>query len=190
MYYVLSLPILQYMQAYYRDIYFPKHLVFTIGRFRRFWWRVEYPGLNCTADQRESVLHHSLSFSDSPFLDEENDVNLTTSFGLVRPCIIDIACRGDVFLIQAHTTEWPWRCHKSRLLACLDHLNNWLEWHHDWSLTHAVNVWGGQKSSAAPIHAVQWLSIVVCSQPQSNYGKQGHWKHVYQISGIYYTYGT
>lgn len=86
MYHVLSLPNLQYMQAYYRDIYFPKHLVFTIGRFRRFWWRVEYPGLNCTADQRESVLHHSLSFSDSPFLDEENDVNLTTSFGLVRPC--------------------------------------------------------------------------------------------------------
>ena len=73
------------IQAYHRGIRYPKYIVMTLGRYRRFWWRQEDPKLNltCTADQRESVLPSSLGFSESYFLDEEKDANVTTTSGMV-----------------------------------------------------------------------------------------------------------
>ena len=71
-------------QAYHRGIRYPKHIVMTLGRFRRFWWRQEVPDLNCTADERESVLFSSLAITENHFLDEEKDINITASSGIVR----------------------------------------------------------------------------------------------------------
>lgn len=61
----------------------PQYLLLTIGWYNRFWWKVEQAGLNCTADQRESVLSSSLAVTDEVFLDAANDVNLTTTAGIV-----------------------------------------------------------------------------------------------------------
>ena len=71
------------IQAYHKDIHYPKHIVITIGRSRRLWWRQEVPGLNCTADQRESVLPSSLAVTENRFLYEENDGNVTSTSGMV-----------------------------------------------------------------------------------------------------------
>ena len=78
------------MQAYHKGIHYPKHIVITLGHSRRLWWRQEVPGLNCTADQRESVLPSSLAVIRNRFLDEEKDGNVTATSGMVRqnsyPC--------------------------------------------------------------------------------------------------------
>ena len=81
--YILHTNILPHMQAYNKDIHYPKHIIMTPGRSRKFWWRQEIPGLNCTADQRESVLPFSLSVTENYFLDEDKDANITTTSGIV-----------------------------------------------------------------------------------------------------------
>ena len=40
-------------------------------------------GLNCTVEERESVLLSTLAAQNLEFLDEEADENLTTSTGIV-----------------------------------------------------------------------------------------------------------
>ena len=70
------------IQAYERNIKLPKYLLLTIGWYRGVWWKVQDDNLNCTAEQRESVLFSSLAFLNFKFLEEE-DYNITTSFGTV-----------------------------------------------------------------------------------------------------------
>lgn len=66
----------------------------TLGRFRHEWWRQVIPGLTCTADQRERVMSSSIAFTESYFLDEEKDANLTTTPGIV----------SDNLAVQCHAT--------------------------------------------------------------------------------------
>jgi hypothetical protein len=73
-----------HMQAYHQGIRYPKYVIMTLGRFRKFWWRQEIPDLTCTADQRESVMASSLAFTENYFLDEVRDANITTTSGMVR----------------------------------------------------------------------------------------------------------
>ena len=89
-------------QAFWRDIRLPRHLLLTPGWYSRFWWRVDDEGLNCTVEERESVLPSSLAGLNFIFLDEVADVNLTTSTGIVSQlhivenlCVIGtaLACR-------------------------------------------------------------------------------------------------
>ncbi len=68
----------------------PQYLLLTIGWYSRFWWRVEQPGLSCTAAQRERVLPSTLAVTDEIFLDAVNDVNLTTTPGIVGQSIVII----------------------------------------------------------------------------------------------------
>ena len=80
---------LVYVQAYHRGIRYPEYVVLTLGRFRRNWWRQEISGLTCTADQRESVMLSSLAFTESYFLNEVKDANVTATSGIVRiRCLI------------------------------------------------------------------------------------------------------
>ncbi len=72
------------MQAFKRGIHLPRYLFLTIGWYDRFWWKVDQPGLSCTADQRESVLLSTLAVTDEFFIDETSYVNLTTTPGIVN----------------------------------------------------------------------------------------------------------
>ena len=53
-----------------------------MGWYSRFWWKEEQPGLTCTAEQRESVLLHTLAVTDEVFIDE-GQANLTITPGIV-----------------------------------------------------------------------------------------------------------
>ena len=70
-------------QAFKREIRLPQYLLLTLGWYENFWWRVEDEGLNCTVEERESVLLSSLAGLSFKFLDEEADEDLTTSTGIV-----------------------------------------------------------------------------------------------------------
>ena len=62
----------------------PKYLLLITGWYRRFWWRVEQPEINCTADERESVLPSFLAISQLGFVDETGDHNdVLTTPGIV-----------------------------------------------------------------------------------------------------------
>ena len=81
-----------YMQAYERDMFFPKYTLLILGRYGRNWWRRDSPpNLSCTADEREKVLLSMLAVSESPFLGV-NDVKRTTTPGIVRNCSSDTPC--------------------------------------------------------------------------------------------------
>ena len=62
---------------------YPQYLFLSIGWYNEFWWKVDDEGLNCTVEQRESVLPSSLAFLNYIFLNETADVNVTTTSGLV-----------------------------------------------------------------------------------------------------------
>jgi len=72
------------LQAFHNDIIYPKYLLLTLGWYREDWWTFEYnEQLNCSEADREAVLENSLAFLNFDFLDEKNDVNLTTDTGIV-----------------------------------------------------------------------------------------------------------
>ena len=71
-------------QAFKREIHLPRYLLLTLGWYENFWWRVEDERLNCTVEERESVLLSSLAGLNSKFLNKEADEDLTTSTRIVR----------------------------------------------------------------------------------------------------------
>ncbi len=88
------------IQAYRRNLTLPRYLFMTIGWYTRFWWR-EIPDEDCTVEQRESVLQSTIAVSDEVFLDPVEDVNITTSLGMVGNYIVP-----DPFFKT--TIELPW----------------------------------------------------------------------------------
>jgi hypothetical protein len=70
------------MQAYKQGILPPQHIFLTVAWYSNLWW-TETEGLNCTANEMETVLSTSLGFLSSGFLDEIDDVDLATDTGLV-----------------------------------------------------------------------------------------------------------
>ena len=78
---------------------YPKYLFLITGWHRRFWWRVEQPEINCTADERESVLPSSMAISQLVFLDEEGDHNdIPTTPGIVINKMND--CDAELYLFS------------------------------------------------------------------------------------------
>ena len=71
------------LQAFRLDIRLPQYLLMTLGWYIDSWWTVDDESLNCTVEERESVLPSSLAVLNTFFLDEINDVNLTTTVGIV-----------------------------------------------------------------------------------------------------------
>ena len=66
----------------------PQFLVLTIGWYVNSWWRMEEPNLNCTADERESVVQSSLAILDDFLLFETGDIDISTTPGIVGRIII------------------------------------------------------------------------------------------------------
>ena len=83
------------VQAYKRNIRYPRYLLLTLGWYSQLWWRLEGEGenLNCTVEERESVLSSSLAFLQFSFLNgtSEVDRNLVTTSGIVSMYLNDHA---------------------------------------------------------------------------------------------------
>ena len=68
-----------------------RYVLLTMGWYSRFWWKEEQPGLTCTAEQRESVLLHTLAVTDEVFINE-GQANLTITPGIVDQVTSDSVC--------------------------------------------------------------------------------------------------
>ena len=74
------------MQAYYRDIRYPTHLLLTYQWYSPQWWLVEDQNYSCTGEQRGEVLDRTLSVTifNTSYVDREN---YNTSMNIVTLCL-------------------------------------------------------------------------------------------------------
>lgn len=81
-------------QAFHLGVRYPTHLLLTFQWYDQRWWLKENGvadvHLTCTADERESVLPHSLAFNFvlADLLKEEN---VKTDIGIVRFQVLEIS---------------------------------------------------------------------------------------------------
>ena len=75
------------IQAFHRNAYYPTHLLLTFQWYEEQWWLKENGAsdvnLTCSAEERESVLIHSLVFN-FVLSDHLKDENVTNDVGIVR----------------------------------------------------------------------------------------------------------
>ena len=78
---------IKFLQAFCRGIHYPTHLLLTFQWYEERWWLKESGAsdvnLTCTAEERESVLMHSLAFN-FVLSDYLKNQDVTTDVGIVR----------------------------------------------------------------------------------------------------------
>ena len=71
-----------FLQAYTRGLRYPQYMFMTYGWFPDLWWEQQDADLNCTADQRNLVLNHTLALLQYDFPEHLNGTAATDT-GLV-----------------------------------------------------------------------------------------------------------
>ena len=70
------------MQAYHAGLSYPKDLLIMMGWYLDEWWLTQTEDLNCTAEQRESIMEHALTVHHFNFMIDDD---METTSGIVRP---------------------------------------------------------------------------------------------------------
>ena len=78
---------LKFLQAFCHGVHYPTHLLLTFQWYEERWWLKENGAsdvnLTCTAEERETVLMHSLAFN-FVLSDYLKNQDVTTDVGIVR----------------------------------------------------------------------------------------------------------
>ncbi len=64
-------------QAYRADLHYPGHLIILMGWYLEDWWMMQTEDLNCSAEERESIMNYALAVHHFNFLIPE-DVQTTS----------------------------------------------------------------------------------------------------------------